>query len=105
MWVIYRDPKTPYVHVDKNVLCLVEDQHIHEYQQALAAAVHQSIQPFVEDVLYLQSFVGLSYYARRYVPTIPHIDTILPEEQPEFEIRKASLFRDVEPQNLYSIVR
>jgi len=96
MWVIYRDPKTPYTHLDKNVLCLVEDQHILAYQTTLARIVNQDITPLVDDATYLQPFVGIAYYARRYEPTTPHTAMTVPREPPLLETPKASLFRDVE---------
>jgi len=96
MWVIFHERKSMFTHVDKNVFALVEDKDIHVFQQCFSKATGETCHPVIEECMYLQNFVGNEYFARRYDPMTPHTDMSVPQELPKLEIRKVSLFRDVE---------
>ena len=70
MWVIFRDPKTPFNHLDKFVVELVEDNDILTYQTVLHKTVGGRTYPLNTDVWFSQQFVtsvnDVEYVARRY---------------------------------------
>jgi hypothetical protein len=70
MWVIFRDPKTPFNHLDKFVVELVEDKDILTYQTVLHKTVGGRTFPLHTDVWFSQQFVtsvnDVEYFARRY---------------------------------------
>ena len=96
MWVIFREHRSMYTHIDRNVFAIVEDKDILEFQRHLATTVGEMIHEIMEHSEYLQNFVGNEYFARRYVPMTPNTGMTVPLEPPKLEIPKASLFRDVE---------
>jgi hypothetical protein len=70
MWVIFRDPKTPFLHLDKYVFALVEDTDIATYHAGLLARVGGRTHDIDPDVFFLQQFVSsaddVEFYARRF---------------------------------------
>jgi hypothetical protein len=70
MWIIFREPRTPFNHIDRFVADMVEDEDIIAYQKQLAATVGGRIHEVRDDVYFLQSFFspekGGDYFARRY---------------------------------------
>jgi hypothetical protein len=99
MWIIFHEARSIFTHIDKNVFALVEDKDVLEFQRTLAATTGEMSHPVIEYCGHLQNFVGNTYFARRYIPMTPRTSKIAPREPPKLEIPKASLFRDVEPQN------
>lgn len=72
MWIVFRDPKSPFLHLDKYVFALVEDKDIFAYREEL---VHNTVGRSYDldpDVFFLQQFVTsrdeTEFYARRVVP-------------------------------------
>jgi hypothetical protein len=67
MWVIFRDPKTPFNHTDKFVVDVVGDDDILPYQTQMADGHAYEI---VLDVYFLQPFFrskdDVQYFARKY---------------------------------------
>lgn len=99
MWVIFRDPKDHYTYLDKNVLGVVDDKDIVEFQKKLAQQVKQTAHMLVVEASYLQPFIGNHYYARHYEPMTQCTDIPVPRGRTKPETLKASLFRDAEPQS------
>jgi hypothetical protein len=70
MWVIFRDPKTAFNHVDKFVVDLVEDKEIDAYQSMLERTEGGRPVTFHADVPYNQHFfttkLGVRYFAKKY---------------------------------------
>lgn len=70
MWVIFRDPKTVFNHLDKFVLEVVEDEEIQVYQKQLVETLGGRAHEFHQDVYFLQQFFtskqDVSYFARKY---------------------------------------
>ena len=99
MWVIFRDPKDHYTYLDKNVLGLVEDKDILEFQKKLAQQVNQIPHMLVVESKYLQPLVGNHYYTRHYETMTLCTDIPVPQGRKKPETLKASLFRDAEPQS------
>lgn len=66
---MFRDPQTPFLHLDKYVVALVEDTDIRAYQSDLVGRIGGRIYEIDTEVLYLQPFVTgqdeTEYYARR----------------------------------------
>jgi hypothetical protein len=69
MWVIFRDPKTVFNYLDKNVLELVADEDILTYQSQMGDGRAHEIHL---DVYFLQQFFtskdDIDYFARKYKP-------------------------------------
>jgi hypothetical protein len=69
MWIIFRDSRTPFNHIDRFVVDMVEDDDIVEYQVQLAA-IGGRVHEVRNDVYFLQSFFspekGGDYFARKY---------------------------------------
>jgi len=67
MWVIFRDPKTVFNYLDKNVLELVADEDILTYQKQMGDGRAYEIMP---NVYFLQHFFSshddVEYFARKY---------------------------------------
>ena len=57
MWVIFRDPKTAFNHLDKFVVELVEDKDILTYQSVLHKTVGGRTFPLNTDVGFAHRFV------------------------------------------------
>jgi hypothetical protein len=95
MWVIYRNPRNCYTHLDKNVYGVVEDKDILEFQKKLAETLGKPAEELIPTLPYLQLFVG-DYFARHYVPMTQYTDMPVPQERPVVETMRVSLFRDVE---------
>lgn len=74
MWVIFRDPKTPFNHLDKFVVEMVADTDILTYQAQLLATLGGRTYDIHRDVYFLQSFFTSSqevdYFVRRYNPCL-----------------------------------
>ncbi len=70
MWIVFRDPKSPFLHLDKYVFALVEDKDIFQYREELVHRVGGRTYDFDPDVFFLQQFVtskdDVEFYARRY---------------------------------------
>lgn len=70
MWIVFRDPKTVFNHLDKFVLELVADEDIRSYQAQMATVIGGRSHEFMEDVYFLQSFFtskdDVGYFARKY---------------------------------------
>ncbi len=70
MWVIFRDPKNSFTHLDKYVLEIVEDKDILGYQATLHKEEGGHIHEINQAVFFLQPFLSSSkdveYFARRY---------------------------------------
>jgi hypothetical protein len=70
MWVIFRDPQTPFMHVDKFVTQLVEDKDILAYQEVLHATYGGRKFELNLDAYFSQQFVttaeDVEYFARKY---------------------------------------
>jgi hypothetical protein len=90
MWVIFRDPKTPFNHLDKYVMELVEDKDIVTYQDVLSKTVGGRTFPVQTDVWFNQKFFtsanDVEYYARKFTCWSPEhcsngspVETLLPE--------------------------
>jgi hypothetical protein len=71
MWVIFRDPKNSFNHLDKFVLEIVEDNDILGYQAQLLQTEGGTAHVIHPDVFFLQPLLSSSkdveYFARRYV--------------------------------------
>lgn len=69
MWIVFREATTQFIHLDRYVVALVEDDDILEYQKDLAIKVNGKTYE-VHDVSFLQQFVaaadGLDYFVRKY---------------------------------------
>lgn len=99
MWVIFQERKSIFTHTDKNVLGVVDDKDIVEFQKKLAQQVNQIPHTLLQDAKFLQPFVGNHYYARHYDPMTQYTDIPVPRERTKPETLKASLFRDAELQS------
>lgn len=70
MWVIFRDPKTPFHHLDKYIVELVEDKDILTYRDMLHKVVGGRTFELNTDVWFNQQFVtsehNVEYFARKY---------------------------------------
>ena len=70
MWVIFRDPKSVFNHVDKYVVELVEDKDILTYQDLLYSTVGGRTFDIYSDAQFNQQFVtsanDVEYFARKY---------------------------------------
>lgn len=69
MWVIFRDPRTLFNHLDKYVVAVVADDDIGAYQLELAHSTNGTLYE-VHDVTFLQPFVKSDsagdFFARKY---------------------------------------
>lgn len=74
MWIVFRDPKSPFLHLDKYVFALVEDKDIFEYREELVRQTQGRSYDFDPDVFFLQQFVtgrdDVEFYVRRFVPWV-----------------------------------
>jgi hypothetical protein len=73
MWVIFRDPKNPFTHLDKYVVeILAGDDDILRFQAHLLQKVGGTAHVINPDVYFLQPLLTSSkdvdYFARRYKP-------------------------------------
>lgn len=72
MWIVFRDPKSPFLHLDKYVFALVEDKDIYAYREDLVQWTQGRSYDFDPDVFFLQQFVtgrdDMEFYARKFVP-------------------------------------
>ena len=70
MWVIFRDPKTMFNHIDKYVCEIVDDKDILAYQVTLHEKVGGHPHELNQSVFFLQQFLSshndVEYFARRY---------------------------------------
>jgi len=70
LWIVFRDPVSPFLHLDKYVFALVEDKDIHVFRQHLLDRMGGRAYDFDPDVYYLQQFVttndDVEFYVRRY---------------------------------------
>ena len=99
MWIIYRTPSQFQTDLDSNVVGIVDDKEIDAFQSKLAERINSTIYPLIDEVMYLQPFVGTWYYARRYEPMTQYTKIHVPRERLKVETTRASLFRDVELQS------
>lgn len=69
MWVIFRDPRTVFNHLDKYVVAVVAEEDIREYQNELAQSTNGTTYE-LHDVSFLQPFVKSDtagdFFARKY---------------------------------------
>jgi hypothetical protein len=74
MWIVFRDPKSPFLHLDKYVFALVEDKDIFQYREELVHRVGGRTYDFDPDVFFLQQFVTskdeVEFFARRFTPWV-----------------------------------
>lgn len=72
MWIIFREPTSPYNHIDRVVVDIVEDSDIAAYQSHLATTVGGRVHEILDYVYFLQNFFssekGIDYFARKYKP-------------------------------------
>lgn len=72
MWVIFRDPKTVFNHLDKFVLEVVEDGDILAYQAQMKETLGGWAHGIHQDVYFLQPFFtskqDVDYFVRKYKP-------------------------------------
>lgn len=70
MWILFRDPRTVFNHLDKFVVEVVADGDIHAYQQQMMATLGGRAHEFHDDVYFLQPFFtskdDVNYFARKY---------------------------------------
>lgn len=70
MWVLFRDPKTAFNHIDKYVFDVVEDEDILTYQAQMVATIGGRGHDIHLDVYFVQPFLTsdqhVNYFARRY---------------------------------------
>ena len=70
MWIVFRDPKTIFTHLDKNVVEVVEDDDIRAYQAQLKDVIGGRCHDFLPDVYFLQPFFtskeDVEYFVRKY---------------------------------------
>jgi hypothetical protein len=70
MWVIFRDPKTPFTYLDKYVVDLVEDKDILAYQEGVLAVHGGRMFDLNLQACFSQQMVrtadDVSYFARKY---------------------------------------
>lgn len=102
MWVIFRENKSVFTHMDKNVFAVVEDKDVLEIQDALVNATGGTPYPLLRELDCLQNFVGNDYFAKHYVPMTPHTNMTVPREPSRHEMPTVSLFRDAAPRNPYN---
>ena len=79
MWVIFRDPKNAFNHVDKFVVEVVEDKDIVAYQQMLLRVLGGRLVEFHLNVPYNQqiftSLQGVVYFAKKYTSWVDDNDS------------------------------
>ena len=79
MWVIFRDPKTVFNHLDKFVLEVVEDEEILAYQASLMDTLGGRAHEFHSNVYFLQPFFtskqDVDYFVKKYKPWKPTISS------------------------------
>lgn len=72
MWIIFRDPVTPFMHTDKYVIAIVSDEDILAYQALLHSTVGGRVIELNVDAWFLQPMLlsedDVEYFARRYKP-------------------------------------
>jgi hypothetical protein len=70
MWIIFRDPNTIFVDMDKYVASVIADADILAYQAFLVKVLGGHPRPIDTEVYFLQPFArteaGTPYFARRY---------------------------------------
>jgi|688.fasta_scaffold2449521_2 hypothetical protein len=70
MWILFRDPRTVFNHLDKFVVEVVADGDIQAYQQQMMATLGGRAHEFHDDVYFLQPFFtskdDVNYFARKY---------------------------------------
>jgi hypothetical protein len=70
MWVVLRDPVSPFLHLDKYVFALVEDKDIFEFREDLVRRMGGNSYEFNSDVFFLQQFVttkdDVHFFVRRF---------------------------------------
>lgn len=74
MWIVFRDPKTQFLHLDKYAFALVEDKDILAYREELVRQTQGRSYDFDPEVFFLQQFVcgqgDIEFYVRRFVPWV-----------------------------------
>lgn len=72
MWIVFRDPKTVFTHLDKYVVEVVDDADIEAYQRRLHETVGGHAHEFHREVYFLQPFLSsaqeIDYFVRKYKP-------------------------------------
>lgn len=70
MWIIFRDPDTVFLDMDKYIADVVADDDILAYQFALVEAQGGQLHTIHTEVYFMQPFAtsasGIPYFARRY---------------------------------------
>ena len=70
MWIVFRDPKTVFNHLDKYVFEVVADEDIRKYQKGMGETIGGRAHDFMEDVYFLQPFFtskdDVEYFVRKY---------------------------------------
>lgn len=90
MWVIFRDPKNVFNHIDKNVVDMVEDKNIQAYQTMLDTTQGGQRFEIYLDVYFLQPFFttteGVHYSVRKYAPWLPLTTDVFPADAESSDI-------------------
>ena len=72
MWIVFRDPKTIFTHLDKYVVEVVADEDIRTYQAQMKEVLGGRSHDFLADVYFLQPFFtskdDVEYFVRKYKP-------------------------------------
>ena len=70
MWIIFRDPETAFLDMDKYIADVVSDDDILEYQYLLVRTLGGQSHTIHTDVYFMQPFAtttsGVAYFARKY---------------------------------------
>jgi hypothetical protein len=70
MWIVFRDPNTVFLNLDKYIYELVSDQDILKYQDDLKKQMGGYSFDILENVYFLQPFLsasdGQEYYIRKF---------------------------------------
>ena len=74
MWIIFRDPKTAFNHLDKYVIEVVADEDILAYQKQMNEVIGGRQHEILQDVYFLQPFFSskddVEYFVRKYRPWV-----------------------------------
>jgi hypothetical protein len=70
MWIIFRDPETAFLDMDKYIADVIADDDILDYQRFLVKTLGGQFHTIHTNVYFMQPFAttasGMAYFARRY---------------------------------------
>lgn len=79
MWILFRDPKTIFNHLDKFVIEVVADEDIVAYQSQLQETLGGRAHEFHQDVYFIQPFLtskqDVDYFVRKYKPWLNTVNS------------------------------